>query len=119
MALRNRVHLAERAAHDTVTAHTADTFHRDSGIDWPVSGDETRLAYGYRMARSHRVTSIWERPGVRPMGETYGIIPGCTIELCDGTELTVTRVGTLAGFGTDSHGIETPWNIDDVLHVTS
>lgn len=64
MALRNRIHLGERAAHDTISAHTADGFYRNSGIDWPVSGDETRLAYGYRMARSYRVTSIWGRPGV-------------------------------------------------------
>ena len=62
--LRNRIHLGERAAHDKVSAHTADRFCRDSGIDWPVSGDESRLAYGYRMARSHRITPIWSRAGV-------------------------------------------------------
>lgn len=64
MALLNRAHLGERAAHAWVTAHAATELYNRDGIDWPVSGDESRLAYGYLMARSHRITSIWSRPGV-------------------------------------------------------
>lgn len=114
--LKNRVHLGERAAHQTVTAHSATELFKAEGIDWPVSGDETLLAYGYN-GRATATPSIWSRPGVRPKLKTAGILIGSIIRTIDGSHLRVTRVGSIAGFGIAANGREVPWDAWEVEEV--
>lgn len=114
--LKNRVHLGERAAHQTVTAHSATELFNAEGIDWPVSGDETLLAYGYN-GRTTATPSIWSRPGVRPKLKTAGILIGSIIRTVDGSHLRVTRVGSIAGFGIAANGREVSWEAWEVEEV--
>jgi hypothetical protein len=51
----------QRAANDLVVAENAQRLERDTGIDWPVSGDETRRGYGYiGMRRVAQSINIWD-----------------------------------------------------------
>ena len=114
--LKNRIHLGERAAHQTVAAHSAAELYNAEGIDWPVSGDETLLAYGYN-GRTTATPSIWSRPGVRPKLKTAGILIGSIILTVDGSHLRVTRVGSIAGFGIAANGREVRWEAWEVEEV--
>lgn len=115
--LKNRIHLGERAAHQRVSAHSAAELFEAEGIDWPVSGDETLLAYGYS-GRDSATPSIWSRPGVKPRQKTAGILVGSIIRTIDGSHLRVTRVGSIAGYGIAANGREVSWyawEVDEVL----
>ena len=51
----------EREAHNTVTAQAASDLYRSNGIDWPVSGDATRIAWGKRGSASvAKRVNIWQ-----------------------------------------------------------
>ena len=55
------VYRGEREAHETVTAQAANDLYRSNGIDWPVSGDATRVAWGKRgSAATARRVNIWQ-----------------------------------------------------------
>lgn len=115
--LKNRIHLGERAAHRTVTAHSTAELYNAEGVDWPVSGDETLLAYGYS-GRATATPSVWSRPGVRPKPKTAGILAGSIIRTNDGSHLRVTRVGSIAGRGIAANGREVrweAWEVDEVI----
>ena len=104
------------AANIHASAHSAnDVFTRD-GIEWPVSGDETRLRHGY--AGSGKTPRLWasiERYGVN--AERDRITVGSVIVTNDGSRLTVTRRGTIAGFGTDAAGRERRWEMWGVVDI--
>ncbi|MGO2188878.1 MAG: hypothetical protein ACTH4Y_11620 [Microbacterium gubbeenense] len=107
-----------RPANDTAHAHDAADLYNTAGIDWPVSADETRRAYGYIGAR--RVAAdidIWHAPNVAPKLKTQGIRPGDRIDTWAGVG-TVTRVGSIAGFATfDNSHDERRWEISEVREI--
>lgn len=115
--LKNRIHLREHPAHVAVTAYAAHQLWRADSIDYPVSGDETLLAYGY-MGRRGITPSIWSRPGVKSQQRTAGILVGSIIRTNDGSHLRVTRVGSIAGWGIAANGREVrweAWEVDEVI----
>lgn len=116
--LKSRAHLAStgRAANISVGVHAAnDLFIRDN-IDWPVSGDETRLRHGYvGSGKSPRLWSAVARYGVNE--KRARITVGSVIITNDGSRLTVTRRGSIAGFGTDAAGRERRWEDWEIIDV--
>lgn len=49
-----------KPAHDTVTLAAADNLWSANAIDWPVSGDDTRLGHGtIGMRRVSQRVNIW------------------------------------------------------------
>lgn len=51
----------ERNAHATVTIQAATNLFNSDGVDWPVSGDESKLAFGYYgMRQAGKSVNIWE-----------------------------------------------------------
>lgn len=110
--------LNERPAHDTVTATAAAELFKTTGADWAVSGDDTIIAYGsVGYPRMTRDVNVWASPGVAPRIKTTGIRVGDTIRTWEG-DITVTRVGTIAGFGyLNGSQKETHWDIDSVIEI--
>lgn len=118
--LKSRVHLAStgRAANIRVGVHGANNVFTHDGIDWPVSGDETRLRHGY--AGSGIAPRLWSaigRYGVN--AERARITIGSVIVTNDGSRLTVTRRGSIAGFGTDAAGVLSTSMISQSSHRRS
>ena len=110
--------LAGKPAHDTVTAAAASDLFDRSGVDWAVSGDDTIIGYGsIGYPRITRAVNVWASPGVAPRIKTTGIRVGDTIRTWEG-DITVTRVGTIAGFGyLNGSDSETRWDIDSVIEI--
>lgn len=116
--LKSRAHLTStgHAANRGVGVHAANDVFTHDGIDWPVSGDETRLRHGY--AGSGIAPRLWSavaRYGVNE--ERARITVGSVIVTNDGSRLTVTRRGTVAGFGTDAAGRERRWEDWEIVDV--
>lgn len=53
----------ERSALAAVTVHNTDLTYTLTGIDWPVSGDET-LRYEGRHTVRTAITDLWHAPSV-------------------------------------------------------
>lgn len=50
-----------KPAHETVTATAAHELYTSSGIDWPVSGDDTVIDWGPRGMRAiARRVNVWD-----------------------------------------------------------
>lgn len=106
----------ERSAHELVSANAATNLWERDAIDWPVSGDETVRDQGRRVIRQASV-DLWHAPGVAPKIKTTGIRVGAVIDTWQG-RLTVTRVGSIAGFGIDAlSGREVRWEIESVMAI--
>lgn len=59
--------VSQLPAHYAVSARQATRAEAASGTEWPVSGDESRLAYGYMtMRQAGRKASVWR--GVELLG---------------------------------------------------
>lgn len=116
--LKSRAHLIStgHAANIHVSIQSANTAFTRDGLEWPVSGDETRLRHGYAgSGKTPRLWSAIERHGVT--AERDRITVGSVIVTNDGSRLTVTRRGTIAGFGTDAAGRERRWEMWEVIDV--
>lgn len=60
MAIMENTYRPQRPAHDEVTPRAANKLFSDTGIDWPVSGDESRVSYGtIGMRRASQRVTIW------------------------------------------------------------
>ncbi len=106
----------ERSAHELVSPDAATNLWERDAVDWPVSGDETVRYQGRRAIRQATV-DLWHAPGVAPKIKTTGIRVGDVIDTWQG-RLTVTRVGTVAGFGTDERSAhEVRWDIESVRAI--
>lgn len=95
-------------------ASRASLEDRDKRVIRPVSADETLREYGRAGRREALTTSIWSL--VRPKQATAGIVVGGKIRVWGGHILTVTRVGTIAGFGM-LNGREVRWDINSVREI--
>lgn len=50
-----------KPAHESVTALTAHELYGFSGLDWPVSGDDTVIDWGKRGVRAvSRSVNVWD-----------------------------------------------------------
>ena len=106
----------ERSAHEHVSAGAATNLWERDAVDWPVSGDETVRYQGRRAIRQASV-DLWHAPSVAPKIKTTGIRVGDVIDTWQG-RLTVTRVGSIAGFGIDAlSGREVRWEIESVTAI--
>lgn len=105
----------ERSALEVVSADATTNLWRRDAVDWPVSGDET-MRYQGRCAVQRATVDLWHAPGVAPKIKTAGIRVGAVIDTWQG-RLTVTRVGTIAGFGLDESGREVRWDIESVTAI--
>ena len=106
----------ERPAHDLVSVDEATNLWERDCSDWPVSGDESMRDLGRRVIRQSTV-DLWHGPNVAPKIKTAGIRVGDVIDTWQG-RLTVTRVGTIAGFGIEAMGgREVRWSIESVTAI--
>ena len=105
----------ERSAHEHVSVDAATNLWERDAVDWPVSGDESMRDLGRRAIRQSAV-DLWHAPNVAPKIKTAGIRVGDLIDTWQG-RLTVTRVGTIAGFGTDESGCEVRWAVESVTAI--
>ena len=106
----------EYSAHDLVSADDATNVWQRDAVDWPVSGDESMRYLGRRTIRQGAV-DLWHGPNVAPKIKTTGIRVGDVIDTWQG-RLTVTRVGSIAGFGIEAlGGREVRWAVESVTAI--
>lgn len=106
----------ERSAHERVSTDAATNLWERDAVDWPVSGDET-VRYQGRRAVQQACVNLWHAPGVAPKVKTTGIRVGDAIDTWQG-RLTVTRVGSIAGYGIEAMGgREVRWEIESVTAI--